>query len=142
MLPFCGYNMADYFAHWLSLGEKSEALPKIFHVNWFRQDDDGRFIWPGFGENIRVLKWILGRCKGEAPADETPIGFVPSAGSIDLHGIEEEVDESTLAALLEIDAEDWRAELEDQEQFFAKFGERLPVEIRRQHEALRQRMGL
>ncbi|MEE8311845.1 MAG: phosphoenolpyruvate carboxykinase (GTP) [Candidatus Binatia bacterium] len=146
MLPFCGYNMGDYFGHWLTLGEPSatqpKQMPKIFHVNWFRQDENGHFIWPGFGENIRVLQWILARCKGEADATETPLGHVPTRGGIDLRGIEHEIDEETLAGLLAVDAADWKDELQDQKTFFEKFGNRLPQEIWNQYHALRDRMGI
>jgi phosphoenolpyruvate carboxykinase (GTP) len=144
MLPFCGYNMADYFTHWLSLGKRSPHLPKIFHVNWFRTDHNGRFIWPGFGDNIRVLKWILGRVRNESDADAryTPIGWVPGADAIDVSGIEHEVDPRTMHELLSIDVASWREELADQEQFFRRFGDRLPAEIWRQHAALAQRLGL
>jgi phosphoenolpyruvate carboxykinase (GTP) len=117
-------------------------MPKIFHVNWFRTDERGRFIWPGFGENIRVLRWIAGRLRGDAPARETPIGYVPAPGGIDLRGIEHDVTPSTLDALLTIDPESWREELADQAAFFAKFGERMPDEIWRQHAALAQRLGV
>jgi phosphoenolpyruvate carboxykinase (GTP) len=146
MLPFCGYNMGDYFDHWLRLGEPSDAqpkqLPKIFHVNWFRQDENGKFLWPGFGDNIRVLRWILGRCTGEAEAAETPLGYVPARGGIDLRGIEHAVDEETLAGLLSVDAADWKDELLDQKTFFEKFGDHLPEEIWNQYHALCDRMGI
>ena len=142
MLPFCGYNMADYFTHWLGIGQRSDAAPKIFHVNWFRTDSAGKFIWPGFGENVRVLRWILGRIKGEAEGVRTPIGWVPAPGSMDLNGIEQTVGPDTLQDLLTIDTESWRAEMDDQETFFRRFGERLPEEIWRQHAATRERLGL
>ncbi|MFT4569637.1 MAG: phosphoenolpyruvate carboxykinase (GTP) [Hyphomicrobiaceae bacterium] len=142
MLPFCGYNMGDYFAHWLSLGEKSEALPKIFHVNWFRTDDDGKFIWPGFGENVRVLRWIRSRCRGEADGVETPIGVVPTKESLDLSGIEDEVSDEVLNELLTIDKSDWEAELASQKEFFEKFGDTLPEEIWDQRRALAARLGV
>jgi phosphoenolpyruvate carboxykinase (GTP) len=142
MLPFCGYNMADYFAHWLSIGRREGAkLPKIFHVNWFRTDEDGKFVWPGFGENVRVLRWIRGRCLGEADATETPIGYVPADGALDLRGIEDEVSSNTLADLLAINNEDWTPELIDQKEFFEKFGERVPNEIWAQHAALSKRLA-
>jgi phosphoenolpyruvate carboxykinase (GTP) len=142
MLPFCGYNMADYFAHWLSIGRREGAkLPKIFHVNWFRTDEDGKFVWPGFGENVRVLRWIRGRCLGEADATETPIGYVPADGALDLRGLEDEVSSNTLADLLAINNEDWTPELIDQKEFFEKFGERVPNEIWAQHAALSKRLA-
>jgi phosphoenolpyruvate carboxykinase (GTP) len=142
MLPFCGYNMADYFGHWLDIGRRSEHVPKIFHVNWFRTDQNGRFIWPGFGENIRVLRWILGRIKDEAEATRTPIGWVPAPGSMDLHGIESSVSPDTLADLLAIDRESWRGEVDDQAAFFSRLGDRMPAEIWRPHTAVKRRLGL
>ncbi len=143
MLPFCGYNMADYFAHWFSIGDRKGAkLPKIFHVNWFRTDEDGKFIWPGFGENVRVLRWIRGRCLDEVDGAETPIGYVPTQEAFDLRGIEEQIPAEVLADLLEINKEDWAPELADQREFFEKFGERLPAEIWEQHAALCKRLGL
>jgi phosphoenolpyruvate carboxykinase (GTP) len=144
MLPFCGYNMGDYFAHWLSLGAdpaKASKLPKIFHVNWFRQAG-GKFLWPGFGDNVRVLRWILGRCKGETEAVETPIGFVPAPGALDLRGIEEEVTPPVLEELFRLDAEDWRTELASQKEFFEKFGDRCPAEIWNQYEATSKRLAI
>jgi phosphoenolpyruvate carboxykinase (GTP) len=141
MLPFCGYNMADYFRHWLQFGTRSDRLPKLFHVNWFRTDDARNYLWPGFGENIRVLRWILGRCRGTAHATATPIGHVPAGGAIDLTGIENRVTERTLAELMRVERKDWEPELLDLSAFFAKFGDRLPVEIWRQHHALVDRFG-
>jgi phosphoenolpyruvate carboxykinase (GTP) len=142
MLPFCGYNMGDYFAHWLSLGAKDgRKMPKIFHVNWFRQAD-GKFLWPGFGDNVRVLRWILDRCKGEGKAEETPIGYVPASGALDLRGLEENVTPPVLAELFRIDKDDWKTELESQKEFFEKFGDRCPKEIWSQYEATARRVGL
>lgn len=125
MQPFCGYNFGDYWDHWLSFAERSDRLPKIFHVNWFRQDDSGRFLWPGFGENLRVLQWILERCAGRAEAVETPIGLLPR--SQDLNTQHLDVDVATLDALLAVDAQRWNAELEDIRSYFEKFDERLPA---------------
>jgi len=142
MLPFCGYNMADYFAHWLSIGNDAPGVPDIFHVNWFRTDDDGDFVWPGFGENVRVLRWINERCKGQGDAVETPIGYIPTADAIDLTGIEDEIDRATLEGLLRVDPADWAAELENQREFFEKFGERIPDEIWEQHRELAARLGI
>jgi phosphoenolpyruvate carboxykinase (GTP) len=143
MLPFCGYNMADYFEHWLRIGEgREDKMPKIFHVNWFRTDDNGKFVWPGFGENVRVLRWIRERCLGEADAAETPIGYVPTPKSFDLRGLEHKVDAGTLDLLLAVDKHDWAPELEDQKEFFEKFGERIPDEILAQHRALADRLGI
>jgi len=111
MKPFCGYNFADYFAHWLSFADASDKLPKIFHVNWFRKDEKQHFMWPGFGENMRVLEWIISRCKGTVDCVETPIGRLPRAGDLKLDGIQ--VPPATMAALLEVDVEAWKAEIAD-----------------------------
>ncbi len=141
MLPFCGYNMADYFGHWLEVGRRNGAqLPKIFYVNWFRKDDDGKFLWPGFGENSRVLAWIFRRCEGKADAVETPIGLVPSQGEggIDLTGLE--VSPDAMAQLLEVDPEAWKQQLPQMREHYARFGDRLPAEMRSQLEALEQRL--
>ncbi len=138
MLPFCGYNMADYFQHWLEMGKRIPHPPKIFHVNWFRKDADGKFLWPGFGDNVRVLKWILERVEGRGGAQETPIGYVPARNALTLDGLTmraHAVDE-----LLRIDPEDWEQELVDSKEFFQKFGERLPREIRDEHEKLSGRL--
>ena len=140
MLPFCGYNMGDYFAHWEKLGAKSDKVPKIFHVNWFRQAD-GKFLWPGFGDNVRVLRWILDRCMGEAEATETPIGYVPAPGALDLRGLEHEVSPAVMDELFRIDKDDWQAELASQKEFFTKFGDRCPKGIWDQFEATSKRLG-
>jgi phosphoenolpyruvate carboxykinase (GTP) len=140
MLPFCGYNMADYFAHWLKVeGREGAVLPKIFMVNWFRKDDEGNFIWPGFGENSRVLAWIFGRCDDEADAVETPIGLVPSEDAIDTEGLD--LSPRAMAELLKVDAEEWRAQLPQMRQHFAQFGDDLPDELREQLEQLEERLG-
>jgi phosphoenolpyruvate carboxykinase (GTP) len=142
MLPFCGYNMGDYFAHWLRIGRREGAkLPQIFYVNWFRKDDGGRFLWPGFGENSRVLAWIFRRCEGKADAVETAIGFVPMTGEggIDTDGLD--VSEETIAKLLTVDNEEWAAQLPQVREHYARFGEQLPPELREQFEALQQRLG-
>jgi phosphoenolpyruvate carboxykinase (GTP) len=141
MLPFCGYNMADYMGHWLRVGEQGEAqkLPKIFYVNWFRKDADGRFLWPGFGENSRVLEWIFRRCDGEGEAVETPIGLVPAEGEIDTGGID--VSAEAMAELTTVDPEKLREELPQVEEHLAQFGDSLPQPIRDQLEALKQRLG-
>ena len=139
MLPFCGYNMADYFGHWLSMGKKMGAkAPKIFHVNWFQQDDKGKFRWPGFGENLRVLEWILARCRGDVEAKETPIGYVPNPGDIDLTGLD--MSQEEFADLFQIDRAGWQDELEGIKPFFDKFGDRLPNELWEQHSALAGRL--
>src|SRR5207247_1653329 len=121
MLPFCGYHMADYFAHWLRIGEEGEEskLPKIFYVNWFRKDGDGGFLWPGFGENSRVLAWVFRRCDDEADADDTPIGLVPTRDAIDTEGLD--VSEEDMAKLLDVNPGEWRRELPSIHQHFARF---------------------
>ena len=134
MLPFCGYNMADYFGHWLSMGRRLKLPPKVFRVNWFRKGDDGKFIWPGFGENIRILKWILERIREQGGARETPVGFVPEENSIDLHNLS--VTPEQIANLTGVDREGWLREAEDMALFFRQFGDRLPPEITQQHSRL------
>ena len=128
MLPFCGYNMADYWGHWLKIGEKAGAqLPRIYLVNWFRKDADGKFMWPGFGENSRVIEWIFGRCNGEDDAVETPIGFLPAAGAIDTTGLD--MTAEGLAALFAVDPAAWVVELEAIEDHYAKFGSKIPAPL-------------
>ena len=139
MLPFCGYNMADYFAHWLSMGRKLGKPPKIFHVNWFRQNAQGKFIWPGFGDNLRVLEWIFARVEGKGEAQETPIGFVPKSNSIDLTGLN--LPSNAMDELLSIDSNDWLEDLKLQEEFYSQFGDRLPKEIKTELSELRQRLS-
>ena len=135
MLPFCGYNMADYFAHWLKVGRTQGAtLPKIFMVNWFRKDDDDNFIWPGFGENSRVLAWIFRRCDDDADAVETPIGLVPSEDAIHTEGLD--LAPKAMAELLKVDPEEWQAQLPQVQQHFAQFGDDLPDALREQLEKL------
>ena len=128
MLPFCGYNMADYWQHWIDIGAglDEDKAPKIFNVNWFRKDDDGNFLWPGFGDNMRVLEWIIKRCEGKVDAEETAIGFVPKAEDINLEGIEDEVSEAQLKEILSVDNSLWEDEAKGIEEFYAKFGDRLP----------------
>ena len=128
MLPFCGYNMADYWQHWIDIGAglDEDKAPKIFNVNWFRKDDDGNFLWPGFGDNMRVLERIIKRCEGKVDADETAIGFVPKAEDINLEGIEDEVSEDQLKEILSVDNSLWEDEAKGIEEFYAKFGDRLP----------------
>ena len=141
MLPFCGYNMADYWSHWLSFAARSdpEKLPKIFYVNWFRKDDGNRFLWPGFGENSRVLEWVADRCAGRGEAVSTPIGWLPPPGAIDVDGLEVSSDDMT--ALLAVDRDGWRAEVPRVAEYYATFGERLPAALRRQLDELRERLG-
>jgi phosphoenolpyruvate carboxykinase (GTP) len=136
MLPFCGYNMADYFAHWLKVGTSTDEskLPKIFFVNWFRRDDDGRFLWPGYGENSRVLKWVFERVAGTAGATRTPIGDLPQPGDIDLTGLD--VSDDDLATLLSVDTEGWKGALPQIREHFAKFGDALPAELKSQLDTL------
>jgi phosphoenolpyruvate carboxykinase (GTP) len=138
MLPFCGYNMADYFGHWLDMGSRIKFQPKIFHVNWFRTDENGKFLWPGFGENLRIVEWILARCRGEVQAIETPIGYVPNPKDIDMSGLS--MPNGSMAQLFAITRKDWLAEVDAVGQFFDSFGTRMPDEIWRQHELLRARL--
>ena len=138
MLPFCGYNMADYFGHWLKVGRNTSQPPKIFQVNWFRTDAQGNFLWPGFGQNVRVLKWILERVRGGGKAVETPIGWIPTPDGIERDGLD--LPTGTLEELLQIDRADWENEIASQRKFFAQFGSRLPREIQAEHEALEQRL--
>ena len=140
MLPFCGYNFGDYFQHWLNIGKSDGAkLPKLFYVNWFRKDDEGRFIWPGFGENSRVLKWVLGRVAGTTEAVETPIGMVPKTEDLDVTGLDLTTD--ALNALLSVDTNEWRNELTLIEEHYASIGDRLPDEMRFQLERLTERLA-
>jgi phosphoenolpyruvate carboxykinase (GTP) len=127
MLPFCGYNMADYLTHWLDTGPRVARAPRIFRVNWFRRDADGRFLWPGYGDNVRVLKWMVERIRGRARADETPIGYVPSGGALDLDGLD--VPAERLREALRVDRDEWRESLDETDRFFAPFGSRLPGQI-------------
>ena len=134
MRPFCGYNMADYWQHWLDMGKKLPNAPKIFNVNWFRTDDNGRFLWPGFGDNLRVLEWILKRCFDEVGADETPIGYEPKPEDINLDGCGVTVE--TLRQLLTLDAGSWRENCAGIREYFEQFGDKLPHELRDELEAL------
>jgi phosphoenolpyruvate carboxykinase (GTP) len=141
MLPFCGYNMADYWAHWLSFRDRMEEakLPRVFYVNWFRKAPDGRWLWPGYGENSRVLEWVFERCAGRGEAVETPIGYVPAPGAIDTDGLE--VSSADMDELLRVDRDEWRAEVPVIGEYFARFGDRVPPAISDQLEALRKRLG-
>jgi phosphoenolpyruvate carboxykinase (GTP) len=132
MLPFCGYNMADYFEHWLDMGKRIPHPPKIFHVNWFRKGADGKFLWPGFGDNVRVLKWILERVEGKGQAEETPIGFVPTRNALTLDGLH--ISPEALREMFRVDADDWEIDLADTREFFAKFGGRLPQALRDEYQ--------
>jgi phosphoenolpyruvate carboxykinase (GTP) len=141
MLPFIGYNAADYFGHWIQMGKQHDAvkLPRIFYVNWFRRDDDGGFLWPGFGENARVLKWIVERIDGEAEAVETPIGHVPTPESLDLDGLD--LDREALTDLLGVDVDEWKAELPQITEWFDKFGDKLPAVLWTELDGLKARLG-
>ncbi|HOV40386.1 MAG TPA: phosphoenolpyruvate carboxykinase (GTP) [Oscillospiraceae bacterium] len=143
MLPFCGYHMGDYFAHWLEMGKKlGDKAPKIFHVNWFRTDDKGHFIWPGFGDNMRVLDWIINRCEGTADAVETPIGYEPKPEDINISGLESEgVTVDVVKDLLSVDKELWKEETKGIHEFYAKFGDRLPKELNEELAALEARLA-
>ena len=141
MLPFCGYNMADYFAHWLDVGASAdpEKLPKIFYVNWFRKDEDGRWLWPGYGENSRVLSWVFDRAGGEGEAEETPIGFIPAPGSIDTEGMD--ISAEDMDKLLAVDLDDWRAEVPSIREHYAKFGDKIPATLTAEVDRLEQQLG-
>jgi phosphoenolpyruvate carboxykinase (GTP) len=138
MLAFCGYHMGDYFGHYLKIGERSSKLPKIFYVNWFRQDENGRFLWPGYGENSRVLRWIFERCDGKVHATETPIGRLPDPADLDLKGLD--LAPPTLAKLLNVDVQGWLEEVPRIKEHFAKFGERLPKGLNDELASLEQRL--
>ena len=131
MLPFCGYHMADYWQHWIDIGAglDPDKAPKIFNVNWFRKDDEGNFLWPGFGDNLRVLEWILNRCEGKVDAQETAIGYIPYAKDINIEGLEGEVSEESLEKILDVDKELWAKEADGIEEFYQKFGDKLPKEL-------------
>ena len=135
MKPFCGYNFGDYWAHWLSFPERTDKLPKIFHVNWFRQDEDGRFLWPGFGENLRVLRWIIDRCADRAHARETPIGYLPNAEDIDISDLD--VDATTMHKLTTINPQTWAQEMEAVGEYLATYGDRLPAGLREEQERIK-----
>ena len=139
MLPFCGYHMGDYFQHWIDMGKKIKVQPKIFNVNWFRTDSEGHFIWPGFGDNMRVLDWILKRCEETVDADETAIGYVPKPEDINLEGCS--VDKETLKGLLNVDTETWKKEAEGIKEFYKKFGDRLPKELEAELASLESRLN-
>jgi phosphoenolpyruvate carboxykinase (GTP) len=139
MLPFCGYNMGDYFGHWLNVGKRLTNPPKIYSVNWFRTDDDGKFIWPGFGENIRVIKWILDRVNDRVGAKETPLGLVPNLSDLDLSGLN--IAKEKMEKLFEVDRPGWQAELQDIDAYLSQFGDHLPAELRRQRDDLAKKLG-
>ena len=134
MKPFCGYNFADYWEHWLSFEKRSEKLPKIFHVNWFRRDKNDRFLWPGFGENLRVLRWIIDRCEGRVEADSLPIGFLPKVESIDVSGLD--VSPEVLAQLLAVDTKEWHEEMLQIGEYLESYGDRLPERLKTEHQTI------
>ena len=140
MLPFCGYNMGDYFQHWLDMGKKlGDKAPKIFNVNWFRTDDEGNFVWPGFGDNMRVLNWIVDRCEGKADAQETAIGYVPRPEDIDLTDLDMDIE--TLKSILKVDKDVWEKEAAEIEEHYKKFGDKLPKELKAQLETLKANLN-
>ena len=140
MLPFCGYNMGDYFQHWLNIGKKVKKLPKIFMVNWFRKDEDGKFMWPGFRDNSRIIKWMLDRIEGRTGAKECEIGLFPQENSIDLSGLD--IKKETMEKLLKIDREDWKKEISMIEDFYAKFGNKIPMDLRNHLYNLKNKFGV
>ena len=139
MRPFAGYDMGDYFGHWLEMGKSIPNPPKIFHVNWFRTDADGHFIWPGFGDNMRVLLWILARCEGKVDARETAIGYVPYAKDINIEGLD--ITEDTVNELLSVDNEAWLADVENIKEFYDMIGGTVPCELREELSALKARLS-
>jgi phosphoenolpyruvate carboxykinase (GTP) len=139
MLPFCGYNMADYFGHWLNMGEKIKNPPGIFLVNWFRKGADGKFLWPGFGENLRVLLWVLDRVRGKGKAVQTELGAMPTPDALNLNGLN--LSRDTMEQLLRVSKEEWKTETDNQKTFYEGFGARLPHGIRQEFDALRRRLG-
>jgi phosphoenolpyruvate carboxykinase (GTP) len=140
MLPFCGYNMADYWSHWLKIGRgKVASPPLIFRVNWFRKDENGKFIWPGYGENMRALKWIVDRCRGRAAGVESPIGWLPPAAALNWEGLNFPMEK--YYAIMNIDREKARVEAEEQKEFFEKFGDRMPRELLLERELLLSRLN-
>ena len=140
MRPFVGYNMGDYFAHWLDMGKKIPNAPKIFNVNWFRTDDEGNFIWPGFGDNMRVLLWILARCAGEVDAVETAIGYVPKAEDINIEGLDG-ITVDTIKDLLTVDVASWKEDVANIREFYGTIGDHVPAELHEELAALEKRLG-
>ena len=138
MLPFCGYNMADYFRHWLQMGQQMTRPPKVFHVNWFRTDENDEFLWPGYGENLRVLEWILSRCRGEAEAIATPIGYIPEPDALDMTGLD--LSPGVMQELLRVDRDEWSREVQQVREFFSLFGDRLPHALRDETDSLARRL--
>jgi phosphoenolpyruvate carboxykinase (GTP) len=142
MLPFCGYNMGDYWQHWLDMGKKLKNPPLIFNVNWFRLNENGKFMWPGFGDNFRVLEWILRRCEGKVDARETEIGYLPYPDDINLEGLDytiegdKKMDREVLSEILKVEREYWLEDVASIKQLYAKFGDRLPRELAKELETL------
>ena len=139
MLPFCGYNFADYWQHWLNIGAKLARPPRIYHVNWFRRDAQNKFLWPGYGENLRVLEWMLDRCAGNAGAAETPIGRLPRPEDVDTKGLD--VSAEAMRALLNVDAGAWKKEAADMRAYLERYGSRLPGDLVEELKGLEQRLG-
>jgi phosphoenolpyruvate carboxykinase (GTP) len=139
MLPFCGYHIGDYFDHWLGIGRGLKHPPRIFHVNWFRKDGDGKFLWPGYGENMRVLKWIVDRCRGRLEAAESPLGWMPRRQDLVWDGLE--VSNETFGELMSLDREAWTEELRLHEKLFAQIQDRLPKELAQKRELLLARLS-
>jgi phosphoenolpyruvate carboxykinase (GTP) len=139
MKPFCGYNFADYWTHWLSFEGRVKQLPRVFHVNWFRQDKNGKFLWPGFGDNLRVLSWVIDRCEGRAGAEETPIGFLPRKEDLDLRGLD--LADGALHQLLDLDNDAWHREIDDVGRYLEEFGDRTPPALREQYKRVKKALG-
>jgi phosphoenolpyruvate carboxykinase (GTP) len=142
MLPFCGYHMGDYFAHWIKIGKKAspDKLPKIFYVNWFRKAADGSWLWPGYGENSRVLKWVFEQCDGIGKAQETPLGYMPTIDGIDRSGLTDKVSDDAMNELLKVDREGWLRDVEQVKEYYTKFGNKLPEELKAELNALEKRL--
>ena len=140
MRPFVGYDMGDYWAHWLAMGKTIPHAPKIFHVNWFRTDDEGHFIWPGFGDNMRVLMWILDRCEDKVDAVETAIGFVPKAEDINIEGLDG-ITLDTIRELVSVDVDSWKEDIGNIKEFYNLVGDRVPAELKEELAALEARLG-
>jgi phosphoenolpyruvate carboxykinase (GTP) len=140
MLPFCGYHIGDYFAHWLEMGRAVAHPPRIFNVNWFRKDGDGRFVWPGFGQNMRVLEWIVERCAGRASALETPLGLVPAYHDIDWNGLD--FDGDRFDSLMSVERDQWQRELASHDALFARLGDKKPAALQSERDALGERLAV
>jgi phosphoenolpyruvate carboxykinase (GTP) len=139
MRPFCGYHMGDYFRHWIKMQRSLSQTPRIFHVNWFRKSAEGKFLWPGFSDNSRALKWMCERVDGTIGARETPVGLMPEAGDLDLSGLD--IAKDNMKALMDVDLKEWKAEVLDIENHFALFSDRLPARLKKQLEEMKKRLG-